>query len=1077
MGKRKIMLLLMLLLFGFGNAIAQRVITGKVIDADGLPVLGATVGIKGTTAGTISGEDGTYRLKVPANVTGDTIVISFMGMRTFEEPINGRAVIDANLQSDDVAVDEVVVTAMGISRSEKTLGYAATKVDADDIVSANTTNLNNALAGKVAGVQINSSSSNPGAVSNMVIRGYSSINGSNQPLYVVDGVPMSNKSVSVQGLNLSTAGVSNISANDIESVSILKGAAATALYGSRAANGVVIITTKSGKKGNGKNFTVEYNGTVQARNVSFFPELQNSYGQGWNGRQTFIENGSWGAKFDGTDQLYGPVYDGKQLYHKYEALDNNVKDFLEIGWSQTHEVAFNGTSEDNKLNYYLSYSYAGDNGIMPGDNDLYKRNTISARTSYNAADWLKISSSINFARSETNGVGSAQGATAIDGLFELPRDVSIVDMEDLSNTFNTPTAYFTPYGITNPYWALENNYINIAGKEVSGKIQADFKPLNFLTVTYRFGFNYFDNNAKSGTPKIDVKTDLMWNDNGYSPTNMNQAGSVNASFSRGYEYNHDIFATVHRAFLDDKLDFDVVAGVQVNDIASKSMSGTTKNLSIETNFWSLSNGAEKTTLSDGSSEERLIGVYAQATLGWNDLVYLSYSARNDWSSTLPIDANSYFYNGVTGSFLFSKLLPENNILNFGKVRLSYGETGNAASPYMTKDVFTQAYANAVYASKVTNFPFNGVNAYQKTTAARNPELKPEMTHEIEAGLDLRFLNNRIGVDFSIYKKTTDDQIFTLPVEPANGFSSKYVNFGKVENQGIELLITTTPLKINDFRWDLNFNFAKNKNKVISLPKELEGGKVVLYDFGAGDDAVYMYAEEGEELGIFYTYLPSYDPNGNIIVGSNGQVIKSEKPENTGKSIMPDWTGGVSTTLSWKGLALGATLDVRKGGYMFSRTKNLMFFTGNGAATEYNDRNPFVIPNSVVATKDANGNVSYVPNTVPVSMTDGTIQNYYDDGGIYSGENYLVDRSFVKLRSVNLSYTLPKAWVNKVKLTDVTVGLFCNNVFTWTASDNRYIDPENTTVSQALYGDLAVQFGETYCNPSCRTWGFSLGVKF
>ena len=299
------------------------------------------------------------------------------------------------------------------------------------------------------------------------------------------------------------------------------------------------------------------------------------------------------------------------------------------------------------------------------------------------------------------------------------------------------------------------------------------------------------------------------------------------------------------------------------------------------------------------------------------------------------------------------------------------------------------------------------------------------------------------------------------------------NFGEVENKGVELLFNVVPVQTRDWRWELSFNFAKNKNKVLSLPESLEGGRVSIYSFAAGDDAIYLYAEQGKPLGEFYTHLQERTPDGRIVVGEDGLPVVNTELEDTGKNMNHDWTGGISTALTWKGLTLSASLDIRKGGYMFSRTKNLMEFTGNGIYTTYNDRKPFIIPNSVVA----NGDGTYRENTTPIYQVDGSLQNYYDLGYGEGNESYLLDRSFVKLRNVSLTWSLPRKWVNSMQLSDVSITAFCNNVFTWTASGNRFIDPETTTVSQASYGDLATQFGELYANPACRIFGCNLSVKF
>ena len=1082
MGKRRIILFLLLLFFSLSSAWAQKTITGKVVDQNGSPVLGATIAVKGTTHGTISDENGVYHLNLPSGVQGDTIVVSFLGMKTENLPIGNNSKIDVTLLEDDVDVEEVVVTALGISRKEKTLGYAATKVDADEIINAKTSNVADALAGKIAGVQVSSTSSNPGALSNIVIRGFSSVTGSNQPLYIVDGIPITNRQAdaSTVGVSMSAGGISNISANDIESLTVLKGAAATALYGSRAANGVILITTKQGKKGQNKNFVVEYSGNVMARRVSLLPDWQNEFGQGWQSLQTYIENGSWGPKLDGSKQLYGPIYDGKQLAHEYSAKKDNVKDFFETGWSQSHNISINGASEDNKVNYYLSYGINDDNGFIPGDFDTYNRNTISSKTTYKATDWLKLSSSLNFARSKSNVVNTDVdgGYSMIDCIYQIARDIDITDKTDLSNPFNTPDAYFTPYGAVNPYWVLENNYFKLNTKEVFGKVQADVNPIKKLTLTYRFSYDYSDYDDKYGTPKINVNDELMWDDKGYSYTGLNKNGDLTYEYSKRKEINHDVLANWADKYLDERLDISVTVGLNVNERSNASLTSVVSDLSVESDFWNLSNGATKKSLTDKESKRRLVGLLGDVTIGWNDLIYLGYSARNDKSSTLPIDNNSYFYHGVTASFIFSNVIPKNDILSFGKVRLAYGSTGNDAGVYYTSDnTYTKGWADANYILYAITFPMNGVNAYQKLQSKGNSELKPEMTTELEGGLNLQFFNGKVGVDFAAYIRNTKDQIFQLPIDPASGYKYMYVNYGKVQNKGIEIVLNTEPLKIGDFSWNLDFNFAKNVNEVMSLPKELEGGKSQIRgaQYSTGAFAVYMYAEEGKPFGEFYCKLPTYDDQGHIIVDNSGMVVLTSSEVDTDKNIQPDFTGGVKSTFRWKGISLSGVLDFSKGGYMFSRTIETTEFVGNSIYTVYNSRNPFIIPNSVVNVGTFDNPV-YVENTTPLSMSDYSMQEkYFGNGGVDGCGHYLISKSYAKLRNITLSYTLPRAWLNPVKLSEVTVGVFCNNVFIWTDKRNRYTDPENSTFG--YFGDLAAQFGEQFSNPSCRIWGMNLDIKF
>ena len=1057
------MTLLAVLFLFIGGAMAQTRVNGIVVSQDdGQPVIGVSVLVVGTNIGTVTGSDGRFTLTVPAGKS--QLRFSYVGMETLE--VSARPNMRIVLRSGSTNIDEIVVTAMGIKKSEKALGYSAQTLDNEELTVGKVTDVTSALAGKVAGVQINSTSGDPGQANSVIIRGISSINGSNQPLYVVDGVPLQTATMRAYSQQNAIGGISNINPNDIESMTVLKGAAATALYGSRAANGVIIITTKNGKSGNARNFSISYDGSVQFRNVTNLPKFQNKFGQGWNGQQTYIENGSWGPEMDGSTQVYGPIWNHQELIHEYSPLESNIEDFFETGLSNTHSVALSGISDDQKMTYYLSYSYTKDNGIIPDDHDTFERNTIAYRGSYQATDWFKLSSSVNFSKNNTNTVGQYQGVSMIDGILEFPRDISLVDRKDLSSAFNTPEAWYTPYGITNPYWAIANNYNHSDGKQVFGKIQADINPLKQLTLTYRFGFDYTDYDVKYGEPQIALDDALINDDHGYAPSNMNQSGNVYTRYNRQYELNHDFLANWQDKYIDGKLDVNITAGVNMTERYWTYMLGQTDDLTFYTDFWDLSNGATKTSLAESQTKRRNVGLFGDISLGWNNMVYLDLTARNDWSSTLPMEKNNYFYPGATLSWIFTELIPKNDYLTFGKARLAYGKTGNDAGAYLIYPSYVQGNTRGYYGLDLTTFPFNGINAFQASGTAGSSTLKPEMTTEFEVGLNLAFLKNRINVDFAYYNRNTDDQIFTLPVDPASGYSSMVTNFGKVNNKGIELLVNFVPIQTRDFRWELGFNYAKNKNKVVSMPASLEGGMVNINSFSAGNDAVYMRAVEGLPMGELFTYLPQYTDDGKMIVGSEGQPLLGDEVEDTGKNVNPDWTGGVTTAFSWKGLTLSAALDIRKGGYMFSRTKNLMQFTGNGYMTTYNDRNPFVIPNSVYADG--------TENSSPIYLVNQSYQDYYNKYGMgEGGEFYLMDRSFVKLRNITLTYQLPRTLVNKLYLSEITLSAFANNVFTWTHKANHYIDPETSS-----YGnDLGGLFGETYSNPSCRIFGFNLGVKF
>ena len=1058
--KKAKMLMVFLLTLVSSALFAQNQVKGTITDAKGEPLPGVSIVVEGTTLGVITGADGTYAINAR---NGQVLNFYLFGMKSLKKTVDAP-VIDIVMEDDALALDEAVVTALGITRSEKSLGYAATTVKSEEILSHHSTNAVTTLAGKVAGLQVSSTTTDPGSGTNVIIRGYSSINGSNQPLYVVDGIVV--------------GGMGSLASEDIESLTVLKGAAATALYGSRAANGVIVITTKQGKRSAERLFSIEYSGGVEARQVSLLPIFQNDFGQGWNGTQTFIENGSWGPRFDGSQQVYGPIWNGQQLIHEYSAKPTNIKDFFDFGINQKHTIAINGSTEDQRATYYLSYSLADDDGIIPGDKDSYRRNSIAFRNSYIATDWLKISSQVNFATSKTSSVAMFQGASMIDGIYEFPRDISLVDLQGLPAAFNSPEAYLTPYGITSPYWAVANHERLTDQKNIFGKVQTDIKPVKDVTLTYRFSFNYSDYDYKAGNPQISNDDSLIWDDMGYSPTNMNEDGTVYAEYYRGYETNHDFLANYNKDFFNGRLNLNAIAGLNINERYGTQLVGQTDILTINSGFWNLSNGASKTTISDSKSMRRLLGLFGDVTLSWDDSIFLELTARNDWSSTLPLENNNYFYPGATLSWIFTNYLPKNDVLSFGKARFAYGRTGNDASAYQTYATFTQASFNGTYAAGIVAFPLNGMNAFRRGYSIASPTLKPEMTTELEAGLNLQFFNGRIGLDAAYYNRLTSDQIFPISIEPATGYSSMVSNAGNVRNQGVEVVLDFIPVQTRDLRWDVSLNFAKNVSLVEDLPAELgEKFEIDRFSTSGTKDVVSLYAEKGKPFGTYWTYLPTYvedGPNkGKLIVDSDGYPILTDDLVPTGLDVNHDWTGGVTTSLSWKGLSISAALDVRKGGWMFSRSKNIMEFTGNGLITTYNDRQPFVVPNSVTPVYAKDGSVSgYTENTVPIYLADSSYQNYFDKYGAGQGRLfYMVDRSFAKLRNISITYALPKEWTGPFQ--GIALSAFVNNAYTWTAKDNYFVDPESTNQGTDTDGLI----GESYVNPSCRIWGFNLNIKF
>ena len=1055
---KKSLTMLMVSLFLFvGTALAQTKVTGTVLSQeDGQPIIGAAVKVDGTGIGMLTDVNGKFSLTLPEGKK--SLTISYLGFES--KTVTAKNGMRVFLKADATSLDEVVVTAMGIKRSAKALGYSATSLDGEEIAEVRTNDIMSGLAGKVAGVQISTTSSDPGASNSVIIRGVSSLNGSNQPLYVIDGVPMSNSSTySSNGLNNGYDfgnGANAVNPDDVENMTILKGAAATALYGSRAANGVILITTKSGKKQAGVG--VEYNGGIQWESVLRLPQFQNDFGMGWYGNKTDDENGSWGPKFDGSMLRYGSIYDYSQKMKSYVAMKNNMKDFFDTGMRYNNSVSFSNATD--ATTYYVSLSQIHDDGIIPTSADSYTKYTFTANGSQKVKD-VTISTALNYAYQKNSFVTTGQGGSSMyNAIMQTPRDISIAEMKDLSDPFNTPGYYYTPYGITNPYWVLNNYEHKQESERFYGKLQLDYDFLKYFKATYRFGLDTETRHRNQGEPNLES----MFKDtyNADASTIAGATGQVTQQTTRQREINQDFFVTFDMPVSD--FNINAVAGFNGNERSYSYLYGHVENLTIPT-FFDLSNSSERPEVSQYTQKRRLYGIYGQAELAWKNMAYLTLTARNDWSSTLPKENRSFFYPGVTASLLFSELFKDDlkKIINFGKVRAAWGKTGNDANVYMTQSVYAQASSSSSgWASSAFPFSKTGTNAYTAGNTLGSLNLSPEMTTEFELGLNMGFLQNRIVVDFSYYDRKSDKQIFSLNMDPASGYTAMNTNLGKIGNKGIEALITLVPVRTKDFEWAITWNYTKNKNKVISLPEEL-GGEVNIYGFSGGTG---LYAIEGEEMGIFKCYRTKTDGEGHIVVNNKGIPLQTDDIEKVG-SMNYKYQMGIGNTFRYKGVSLGIDFDIRKGGLLFSRTADISYFTGNAIQTAYNDRNPFIVPNSV----QSDGNGGYVENTTPLDPTQ--IYNFWNNGGFLSDESFLVDKSYVKLRSVVLSWELPKKWLSGTPLQGVKVSFFGNNLFLWTPSSNTFIDPELTSFGNDLEGN----FGEYSANPSSRKFGFNVNVKF
>ncbi len=1061
---KKIVLLITILTLSVVSLWAQTTITGTVFDENGDIIPGATVVVKGNaTSGTLTDFDGKYSISVPDGA--ETLVFSYIGKATQEIPIKGRDVINATLGSADEEIEIVVVNAVGTSKSEKKIGYSAPTLGGDELTKTRDVSALNSLSGKIAGVTITNASGAPGASTRVISRGFSTFNGSNQPLFVIDGVPINNSSSGSTSLNGGTDfgnQGNDINPDDIASMTFLKGAGATALYGSRAANGVIIITTKKGESGKNKKTEFTVNSAVKFSTPLRVPQLQNVFGQGIFGNWDQRENTSYGPKFDGKERYWGHVVDGKRLIKPYVGLEDNVLDFFDVGRTLQNSISATGSGKSSS--YYMSFSNVSDDGIMPGDHDTYKRNTFSLRGTADFTNKFKSMASLNYVNKKNKFVPTGQGGQSVwNNVLQQPRDIPIVDLANYKDPFYDINTYYSPY-TTNPYWPLNENGNDNNEDRIYGSAQLAYVPTQKLNFLFRVGTDVSNRQLKEWRAYKINKTQA---EGGFNEATDPEIGYVSEYTQMRNQLNTDFIATYQDKFGDFEVSF--MLGHNMNQQKYRAQSSAATGINIE-GFYDLTNTYGTPIVGEYSYTKRLIGIFGNVELNYKSWLNIQISDRNDWSSTLPKENNSFNYPAVNLGFVYSDAFESiKEYIPYGKLRASWGQTGNDASIYQVYSVFSQP----------GRFPLpSGVNSFSVGNRIGNPDLKPELTTEIEIGTDMRFWQNRVKVDFSLYKKTITDLIFDVEMAGSTGYSVQTKNVGEITNKGVELLVGITPIKKKNFVWDFSVNFSINRSNVDKLPEELDHIDI---NGLLGGVEHWFRAYEGEPIGIFETSKPKIytDPQGvrHPVVNKEGvPIFEDEGYVRSGKSEN-DFILGFSTGLRlYNSISINATVDWRQGGVMHSRTAGMVYFAGLAPQTLYNDRQPFIVPNSVMQTGvDANDNPIYVENTKPVIATSlgGSANSYFDRGALKSGEHEMVDKTFVKLRSLSIAYSLPQKWIQNTPFGDVSFSLVGTNLLLWTPKSNNIIDPELTT-----YGnDLSAEFGEFGATPSVRTIGFNLSFKF
>lgn len=1060
------------------------VITSK---EDGSPLPGASVLVKGnTTSGTTTDENGKFRLSVPEN---STITVSFIGYLSQEIVLSGKTVFNVALESDHKLLNEVVVTALGVTREKKSLGYSIQEVKGAELTRSNEQNVLNSLSGKVAGVQITAGSGAVGSGSRIVLRGNNSF-GNNQPLFVVDGVPVSNFSTNTTSSGAVDYGnaIAEIDPNNIASMSVLKGANAAALYGYQAANGVILITTKNGK-GAGKGTSVSYSGGFSYEKPYILPKYQNSYGQGVYGEEYMWKKANNGQTYqdyatstgfsykdglgnginDGVDESWGPRLDAGLLIPQYNSpLDangnrtatpwvshpDNVKSFFQTGYTIDNSVAI--ATNSDKGDSRLSFGQQKQIGTIP--NTDQKRYTIQLNTTQNVTKRLKTNALINYVRTENdNLVGQGYHANnpmqSIGGWFGRQ-----VDMADLKEHYQETFSNGMPYNWNNnfhdnPYFNVNNNTHSRYKDRIFGNVSATYHFHDWLNAMARIGTDW----------SAEQRKELTYNKSNETLTSMADktwgGGKFTESKYNINEINADLILTGHGNFSKD-LSLSYTAGANYRNYNYNYSSLGASQLTVP-DLFTISNAKGSPTTAMTTNKLRTNSVYAQASLGYKDYLFLDMTARNDWSSTLPKGNWSYFYPSASLSWVFTNVIPVNpDILSFGKLRGSWASVGNGGSPYQLQSSYI---ANST--------AFDGVTLYSISSTLPPLNLKPEKAKSTEAGVELQFLNRRIGLEATYYNKITTNQIMQVNISGASGYSTMQLNAGEIQNKGVELQLNAGIIRNPEgFNWDISVNWAKNKSMVNKLYEDptthqkLEAYTITSV-WGMTVDAI-----PGQAYGVMRGASFARDAStGAIIIGSNGLPTYNSTPTAVG-NVMPDWVGGVTNSFTYKNFNFNFLLDMRKGGDVFSVTQWFGLQSGVIAPTVAGGirENGLIVGQDVLKDEKV-AMADGTPNTIRVGARD-----YFQS--LWGGrETAIVDGSFIKLRQIELGYSLPAAFTSKYPwLKGAGISVFARNVaLLYTHKSNvAHIDPE--TGFGVGNDGLGI---EQYQIPSNRSIGVKLNVKF
>lgn len=1079
MGKR-IHLFLLALAIGVIQGAAQVTTVRGIVttEEDGEPVIGASVIVKGTALGTVTDVNGRFELSgFPPSAT--RLLISYISLMAKEVAIAPQ--VSVTLKSDTHLLDEVVVTALGISREKKALGYTAQEVKQDALVQGKDNNLLNSLSGKIAGVRITNTQGDVGS-SRIVIRGETSIAGENQPLFIVDGIPVDNSQLNARssGRDFKNA-IADLNPEDIKTLTVLKGPNAAALYGARAAHGAIVITTKGGDKRQ-KGIGITLHSSTQVSFVATLPEFQNLFGQGAGGRFSYVDGKGAGVN-DGVDESWGPRLDigllipqfdspldadGNRVATPWVSHPNNVRDYFRMGISTNNGISI--ARGDDKYQFRVGYNYEKQVSIVP-DAGTNKTN-ISLNTDYHLAKWIVVGATANYIvytapslpGSATPSGSNVRSNSPMLQFLWFGRQVDTNSLK-ADYTRNWNSSYYD-----NPFWSASYNTQSQERHRLIGDLHAEFRLTDGLHVRFRTSTDWYNDRRKSK---------VKWGSAG--------AGSPYGSYAEDAytvkENNTEVLATYIKQ-LNKNWGIDALLGFNVRNKQYENNYQAAPRLAVA-DLYTLTNSRDPLTSSNDFYRLRQYGLYGSIQLDYRRWAFLNITGRNDWSSTLPVDNNSYFYPSVTASVLLSEAFGwRSKAVNYLKIRGGWSQVGADANPYQLATVFTSETA------------FNGNPLQSSSTIGMNSNLKPENTSSIEAGFEAAFWDNRLYLDFTYYKTDSRNQILKLATTAASGYTSQVRNAGHIRNRGYEIQLGAVPIQTSKgFRWNLDLNYGANSSKVVKLDDEGLITSYQLYSSG-----IQILASVGEAYGTLFGTSYVRDANGNVVVDANGLPKISTTNKTLGK-FTPDWTGGISNTFSYRSLSLSFLIDASVGGSIFSNTNKTGKYTGvlantlsgrdaeHGGLWYYTD----AMGNNVRLSESPSYSVS--SDGLYYAQVNGQSTRVYQDGimvegvtesgskneEVVSAEKYyhriysiaeanVYDASYVKLREVALSYRLPRLWTQKLHLQEASVTLTGRNLWTIYKSVPN-IDPESALTTGNAQGV------EAYSLPTTRSFGVNLSVKF